>query len=331
MKSAYVAVCLLGASAISVAAQSPSESRPNNVQIERGSVMIDQEPAGYLGVEPREITKDNFKSYGLNEVRGVVVERVFENSPAAKSGFQKGDVIVKFGSDAVSSVRKLQRLVSETAPDHNVSVTVLRGGRETELKVTIGKRDGFTVIEGGLGPMGQSDGRSFELRLPRIEGLPPMGGGNVERRVVVRGGDRRAIGVGVTPLTKQLGDYFGVNGGKGLLVTEVRENSPAAKAGIKAGDVIIQTEGTAVGETEGLVDALNKKKEGEVSIEIVRDKKRQTLQVNPETVKDDGPARRLEEVIINGPIGAESTRPLRRMLVRPFRGEVPFGGSATTL
>lgn len=324
MKSFYVAVCLLGASAISVAAQNQPGSRPNNIQIERGSVMIDQEPAGYLGVEPKEVTKDNFKAYGLNEVRGVVVERVFENSPAEKSGFQKGDIIVKFGGDVVSSARKLQRLVSETAPDHNVAVTVLRGGKEVELNVTIGKRDGFAVIEGGLGPMGQGDGRTFELRVPRIEGLPPMGGGNIERRVIVRGGDRRAIGVGVAPLTKQLGDYFGVSDGKGLLVNEVRENSPAAKAGIKAGDVIVQADGKAVSDTEELVEAINAKKEGEVVLNVVRNKKKETVKVVPETVKDDGPARRVEEIILNGPIGAEPIQPLRRMMGRPQTDSAPI-------
>ena len=318
MKVVYSAVCLLGAAAISISAQTQPSPRAGEVQIERGIFMPNQESGGYLGVEPKDVTKDNFASFGLPDVKGVAIERVFENSPAAKAGLQKGDVIVRFGGDMVSSSRKLQRLVGEVAPDHSVDLTVVRGGKEINLKVTVGKREGVAVFDGDFGPMSPGEGRTFEFRVPRIEGLPRAPEGNVERRVTVRTGERRVIGVGVAPLTEQLGSFFGINDGKGLLVNEVRENSPAAKAGIKAGDVIVQADGAAVSENEQLVDALNAKKEGEVTLTLVRGKKRETVKVAPETVKEDGATRRVEEIIIDGPVGAEPARPLRRMLIRPL-------------
>lgn len=327
MKSLFSALCLLGA-AVSVSAQMRPAPRTGETQIERGVFVPNQEAVGYLGIEPREVTKDNFTSYGLTEVKGVAVERVYENSPAAKAGLQKGDVIVRFGGDAVSSSRKLQRLIGEVAPDHNVTVTVIRGGKEVDIKATVGRREAVAVFDGGFGPMAPGEGGSFEFRVPRIEGFPPMGEGNVERRVIVRSGDRRVIGVGVAPLTPQLGAYFGVNDGKGLLVNEVRENSPAAKAGIKAGDVIVQADGSGVSENEQLVDALNAKKEGEVTLTVVRGKKRETVKVTPDTVKEDGPSRRVEEIIIDGPVGAEPNRPPRRMLVRPLGNGGPIGTPA---
>ncbi len=102
-----------------------------------------------------------------------------------------------------------------------------------------------------------------------------------------RVGTSRQIGVGVTPLTKQLGDYFGAAEGKGLLINDVRENSPAAKAGLKAGDVIVEIEGREVKEILDLMRAIGEKKEGGVSLTFIRDKNRQTVSVTPETVKPD--------------------------------------------
>jgi serine protease Do len=102
---------------------------------------------------------------------------------------------------------------------------------------------------------------------------------------VFRGSTNRQIGVGVMPLTKQLGDYFGISDGKGLLVSSVRENSPAAKAGLKAGDVIVEVEGKQVNETFELLRAVNEKKEGDVTLTVVRDKNRQTFRVTPEILK----------------------------------------------
>ena len=97
----------------------------------------------------------------------------------------------------------------------------------------------------------------------------------------------RQIGVNMTPLTKQLGDYFGVTDGNGLLISSVRENSPAAKAGLKAGDVIVEIDGKPIKGDLDIVRTLNEKKEGDVELTIVRDRNRQTVRVTPETVKGD--------------------------------------------
>jgi serine protease Do len=114
---------------------------------------------GYLGVQTTDVNKDNFSKYGLREVRGVAVEKVIENSPAATAGLRDGDVIIRFDGEEVGSVRKLTRLISETAADHRVRITVLRNGSEQELTATLGKRE----------PMRMSS-RAFTL--PRIPDMP---------------------------------------------------------------------------------------------------------------------------------------------------------------
>ena len=106
------------------------------------------------------------------------------------------------------------------------------------------------------------------------------------REMFLFGGmERRQIGVGLTPITKQLGDYFGVPDGNGLLINNVRENSPAAKAGLKAGDVIVEVDGKPVKGDFDIMRMLNEKKDGDIELTIVRDRNRQTVRVTPEAVK----------------------------------------------
>ena len=96
-------------------------------------------------------------------------------------------------------------------------------------------------------------------------------------------GNNRRIGVSTTQLTKQLADYFGVAGGEGVLVTSVADDSPAAKAGIKAGDVITSLDGEKIEDAGDLSRALDKKKEGDVSLTIIRNKSQRTITVTPKT------------------------------------------------
>ncbi len=233
----------------------------------------------YLGIYPEDITHENMSQFKLNEPRGVAVEKVVENSPAAKAGLQNGDVILRFNGEEVTSVRKLNRLISEVAPDHKVKLTISRGGDEKDVTVTLGKRT-------------ELNGKMFEPLLRssqniKIEGLDKLKGmdklGNLAQ--VYSFGSSRRIGVSTMQMNKQLADYFGVADGKGVLITEVRENSPAAKAGLKAGDVIIAVDGENIERTGDLSRAFMKKKEGDVTLTIIRNRSQQQIRVTPEEVK----------------------------------------------
>lgn len=216
----------------------------------------------FLGVQVEDISNENMGQYGLREVRGVGITEVVKDSPAEKAGLRKGDVILRFDDENVSSARKLTRLVSEVAPDHNVRLTISRGGADQQVAVTIGKRQPMSVSQPRIG--------SF----PRIEGLP-------KGDFVFAFGANRRIGVSTTQLTKQLGEYFGIADGKGVLVTSVAEDGPAAKAGIKAGDVITAVEGEKIEGAGDLTRALNKKKEGDVTLTVVRNKNQMNFTLTP--------------------------------------------------
>ncbi|MEP7214026.1 MAG: PDZ domain-containing protein, partial [Acidobacteriota bacterium] len=269
----------------------------------RGFAYVFGSDGGYLGVQTEEITKDNLGKYGLREVRGVGVGEVTAGSPAQVAGLQTGDVIVNFNGEEVTSVRKLTRLLSEVAPEHQSKLTVLRNGESRDLTVTLGKRPMPKFEDGGfaLPPAGRS-GRLIVpptgamptlppmAELPQIQAMPPMpqmpGGG--DNFFVFRGfGSGRQIGANTRPLTKQLAEHFGVTGG--VLVDQVREDSPAAKAGLKAGDIIVEIDGKEVTGNIDIARAIAAKKSGDVELTIVRDRNRQTIRVTPETVSD-GPS-----------------------------------------
>lgn len=240
---------------------------------------------GYLGVETADVSRDNYAKFGLREVRGVAVEKVMEGSPAATAGLQAGDVIIKFNGEDVASVRKLTRLISEVAPDHKVKVTILRSGDEREITATLGKREiPSHAVVGTSGAPGR-------IRIPEFPDLPAIPPGEMRVMPFPRTGDGefstlfggfggRQIGVSVTPLTKQLADHFNVP--SGVMINNVRENSPAAKAGLKAGDIIVEAEGSEVKRDFDLIRAIDARKDGDVQLTVVRNGSRQTLRVTPE-------------------------------------------------
>jgi serine protease Do len=228
----------------------------------------------YLGVYTTEVTKENFAKFGLTGVRGVAVNTVVKDSPAEKAGLQDGDVIIRFNGESVTSTRKLTRLIREIAPDHKASLTILRKGSKQNLTATI------------------SNGSFNFPRMSKVVGLSqmrsfPAGKGKWKgENFFISSFSSRSIGVGVSSLTKQLGNHFGVDNGNGLLINRVYKDSPAEKAGLKAGDVIIQADGKNVKNTFDLLRTINEKKEGSVNLTIVRDKNRRNISVTPK--KRDG-------------------------------------------
>jgi membrane-associated protease RseP (regulator of RpoE activity) len=231
----------------------------------------------YLGVRTEDVSKENMARYGMREVRGVGVSEVLKDSPAEKAGLRKDDVIIRFDGESVTSVRKLSRLVSESSPDQNVRLTISRGGSEQEVTVTLSKRDFGGLLRGQIhdGVFNQI-GKDF----PKIE-MDKLGDGNW----VFALGNRR-IGVSTQTLSKQLAGYFGVT--EGVLITSVGEDTPAAKAGLKAGDVITAIDGEKVDSPGDITRALSKKETGDVSLTVVRDRNSRTVTVTPEKNPNGG-------------------------------------------
>jgi serine protease Do len=230
-----------------------------------------------LGVSVKDLDSDQAKSQS-----GAVVEDVRAGSAAERAGIKKGDVITEFDGERVRGVRHLTRLVTETPDGRTVSAAVVREGKRVVLSVTPDS-----------GSLASAD-RNFELVVPhmRFEKMPhgddDMAGSLPrfpEGAWAFKGGrpggpfafknERGRLGVTIQPLDGQLAEYFGT--GQGVLVSSVDANSPAARAGLKAGDVVTAVNGKAVAEPSDLIEAVQAVEDGAtVAVDYTRDKKAQS-------------------------------------------------------
>jgi serine protease Do len=320
---AFVVAAALGARA-ALAQSAPTAPRG---QSEAVADVLSQffSPSGgnFLGVHTEDVTRDNMSRYNLSGgPRGVGVSEVVADGPAAKAGVQKGDVIVRFDGETVTSAAKLQRLIAEAAPEQTVQLGVLRGGSERSVTVKLGRRESAARawrFEGGelrglndeqlrrqaeewkrfgeewkrQGKEWERHGEEWKRQADELRWqLEKMPSGNYAFAL----GAGRRIGVASTPLTDQLAAYFGVGERHGVLVTSVAADSPAAKAGLKAGDVITEADGEKIESGGELSRVINRKQEGDVTLTVVRDRNRRTVRVTPE--KSD------RQTLFDGPGGA---------------------------
>ena len=233
--------------------------------------------------------------------RGVVVTRVVKDSPADKAGIKKDDIISTFNNEEVTSVNKLNRLINEAAPGQLVNLVVTRDGGKQNISLKMGKRTDYPQVfttridsdelrqrmeelrERSNELRDKSQERSDEARRQmdelRAQGRLFSNDGQVFTWGV---SSSRRIGVTSTELSEQLADFFGVKDKHGVLVQTVSENSPASKAGIKAGDVIIEVDGEKIEQVSDLSRAIGRKEEGDVKITLVRNKSQMTVNVTPE-------------------------------------------------
>lgn len=273
---------LAGAVALAVA----GEEKP---KVRRAGRVIYFDGQSWLGVHISNLTADKAKELKHPGEYGVVVEEVDDDSPAAKAGLLAEDIILSFDDERVRSTEQLGRLVRETPAGRTVNVQVSRGGQTRTLPVTLEERSGAP------GEPGIWIGRAPEA--PLVAPVPPLMAPphfdvevpDLDVEVFTRGPQ---LGISGDDLTAQLASYFGVAQGKGVLVREVLPETPADKAGLKAGDVIVRVDEEAVASVGELRRALRRQREGkQVSLTIVRNHAEQTLKVELEEPRRRSPER----------------------------------------
>ena len=280
MKAKYLLSVLAAITVTAVMARAQEPAPPPSADDFGNTFSFFVDGGGFLGVYGEDITRDNMAKYHLSQPSGVGITQVMNESPAQKAGLRNNDVILRLDGENVTSVRKLNRLVSEIAPDHVVKITISRNGAEQEVTATIGKRNNLNAARdlfGGKQPrVWKWEGpRNF----PNIEKFPDFPDNSGDFAIIM--GNSRRIGVSTTELSGQLAEFFGVTGGHGVLVTSVSGDGPAAKSGIRAGDVITAVDGEAVDSPGDVMRIINRKKEGDVTLTVIRNKSQQTIRVTP--------------------------------------------------
>ncbi len=244
-----------------------------------------------IGVTIRDVEQTDATNNKLLAQTGVVIEEVSEESPAAKAGLKKGDIVVEFDGERVRSVRQFTRLVQETPAGRKTQAGVMRGGQR--IAVTIEPRDsnGYLFQDENWGGL-QDLSRDFAFAIPRPAMPPTPPTPSTPRAVPPPFPDvdtfiwrsNNGLGIAVGDLSQQLAEYFGTK--DGVLVTSVAGDSAAFKAGIKAGDVITSFNGSEVTSPSDLRQRIRALQDGdEFSVGVMRDKKPMTLKGKAETTR----------------------------------------------
>jgi predicted metalloprotease with PDZ domain len=207
----------------------------------------------------------------LKEERGVEITMVDADAPAGKAGLREHDVILDFNGTAVESEEQLRRLIREVPPGRTVTLGLSRDG--VPMKINVQLADHGAVVAQAL---------------PRI--IVPPRPGNFPRNSMDLPFQIQTyssvLGVQTESLTRQLGDYFGVKDGEGVLVRSVEKNSAAEKAGLKAGDVIVKADNEKLTDRSDLSHILRSHRTGgKMTLVVMREKHEQTLTV---TLPDRG-------------------------------------------
>jgi S1-C subfamily serine protease len=220
----------------------------------------------YLGVDIRDVTHERMSALNLKEERGVEITMVDGDAPAGKAGLREHDVILEFNGTPVESEEQLRRLIRETPPGRTVSIDISRAGNPMKVSVQLADR-----------------GKIVAEALPRVKALPQFPEfAELPNRmdIPVLTIYSSSLGMQTENLTRQLGDYFGVKNGEGVLVRNVERGSAAEKAGLRAGDVILKLADEKLSDRTDLVRVLRKHRDGgKLAVVVMRDKKEQKLSI----------------------------------------------------
>jgi len=213
----------------------------------------DEEAApGYLGVRLQRIEGGLAEALGLEEDAGVLVGQVEDDSPAEAAGLRSGDIVVALNGEAVAGPSEISSAVRALNAGDEVKIDYLRDGKKGTVTATLGE--------------------AKRRHSPR----------HIEVRDLKFNEDRGYLGVATQPLSEDLAAFFGAEDG-GALVSEVVDESPAAKLGLKAGDVITDVDGNTVEDPTDLRKTVGKiDDERAVEVVWIRDKKERRGKVDLE-------------------------------------------------
>lgn len=194
---------------------------------EKGEVL-----RGWLGVSVQKVTPELAQTFNLPDKAGALVADVAKDSPAEKAGIKQGDVIIEFAGKKVKDIQELPRIVANTEIGKEVSLKVIREGKEVELKVTIAKL--------------KERGQITEDVLDKL-------------------------GMNIQSLTPEIAHTLGIKNGYGVVVTQIYEGGSAFEAGIRRGDVIVEVNRKhTIKDAADFKNALQEIKEGENIVLLVK-------------------------------------------------------------
>jgi len=207
----------------------------------------------FIGVQvsaPDEVLRSHL---GLAEGRGLVVTSVADGGPAAQGGIKINDVLIAVGDEELDGADKLRQLL-EASKDKPVSIAFIRAGQRQKVELT-------------------PHAGAIDLAVEFL---------TLQNATAIAEKPMYWLGVGLAGADDSLRSHLGIAAGEGLIVTGIENDSPAAKAGLMANDLLLKLDGKPLKSIEELSAQLQEIKDKSVSLELLRRGKPASLTVNPE-------------------------------------------------
>jgi serine protease Do len=241
---------------------------------------------GYLGVGLRDVTSDQVAALKLKEPRGAEIVVVDHDAPAGKVGLREHDVILQMNGQTIEDESQIHHMLHESPPGKTIILVISRDGQQMTVTAQMASQE-------------EVDRQAWEQHLtvpePQDTPAPPpdspssgsssslwMHGNSFIGTILM---SPAYTGAMLEKMSPQLAGYFGVPSGTGLLVRSVEVNSPAAQAGMQAGDVVIRADARSVASTSDWAKAIKQSHGHSLAITVLRDKKEQTLTLTPDGKK----------------------------------------------
>jgi serine protease Do len=268
---------LSGLGAVLVMLAAPAIWAQQNATSARVNSLTINSNGSRLGIGAQDVSADHAKAVKLKDAKGAEVTMVGDNSPASRAGLKPGDVIVEFNGKKVEGLQDLLRLLGNTPAGSEVKLGVWRNGQMMTIAAVTERR---TYIET---PGGTIDFGGVTVTIPPMPPMPPIPNVSIDIPTIVAMVHSSSLGIDeeTLPQDGQLAEFFGVH--EGVLVKAVSHDSPAEKAGIKAGDVIVKVGEARVGGTRDVSTALrDARPDRALTITVMRNKKEVALNVTLE-------------------------------------------------
>ena len=240
----------------------PAEERNINIRIpgddggeahlllagdEKVKVVKEIESCAFIGINMEDLDEKIIEKFDYPEDTGVLITNIVDDSAADKFGLLEDDIIYSFGGKRVKSSKELADMVKERKPGDKVEIVFYRDGKKKDLKLELGERT-YDVLS--------MDWDKYEDAMKLYAKQAALIGRNALRIGRDWHMSKGKLGLVLKDMDEDLASYFDVKQDDGILVIEVMEESPAAKAGIKAGDVITMVAGEDVSSVDEFLDEL---------------------------------------------------------------------------
>lgn len=234
---------------------------------------------GWLGVSIRN-----------NKDGNVEIIDVEKESPAELSKLKKGDIILKFEGEDITSNEMLVREIRKRKPGDSIILHVGRKGKTRDVEVRLGEhseKDVMLELQYKFPKLFVPPEKL--LKMPEMPKLMEPEKSLVPKMFRMIMGKRKYIGVNLEEINKELSEYFGVKTGRGLLISQIVKDTPAEKAGLKVGDIIFKADGVRIESRRDLSKLIQNKEKGDrIKIEFLRDRKARSVEVEIEEEERNG-------------------------------------------